>query len=109
MSIQNIENDHTLVDTPFVTFGAEDHVGIQPHSDNPMVISITTSRLSIVRVLVDGGSSPKVIYWKCYRELDLIEELLKIFLGTLVGFSGEQVKVRGYIDLHTTFGEGVSL
>lgn len=39
-------------------------------------------------------------------KLDLPDDLLQPFPGTLVGFSGERVKIRGYLDLRTTFGEG---
>lgn len=31
--------------------------------------------------------------------------MLKDYSGTLVGFSGEQVMVCGYMNLRTTFGE----
>lgn len=53
----------------------------------------------------DGGSSANVIYGKCFEELKLPSDILKDYLGTLVGFSKEQVAVHDYLILSTTFGE----
>ncbi|MCI45294.1 hypothetical protein A2U01_0066533, partial [Trifolium medium] len=37
--------------------------------------------------------------------MQLSDEQLKPYSGTLIGFAGEQVEVMGYTTLYTTFGE----
>ncbi|CAJ2643996.1 unnamed protein product [Trifolium pratense] len=46
------------------------------------------------------------MYWEAFKAMQLAEEQLQPYSGTLVGFSGEQVDVMGYASLLTTFGEG---
>ncbi|PNX84468.1 gag-pol polyprotein [Trifolium pratense] len=49
--------------------------------------------------------SADVMYWEAFKAMQLAEEQLQPYVGTLVGFSGEQVEVMGYTTLLTTFGE----
>ncbi|MCI39050.1 hypothetical protein A2U01_0060279, partial [Trifolium medium] len=48
------------------------------------------------------------MYWDAFAGMKLTTEQLHPYSGTLVGFSGEQVEVYGYVTLLTTFGEGQS-
>ncbi|MCI84310.1 hypothetical protein A2U01_0105587, partial [Trifolium medium] len=45
------------------------------------------------------------MYWEAFKAMKLAEEQLQPSVGTLVGFSGEQVDVMGYASLLTTFGD----
>ncbi|PNX69328.1 hypothetical protein L195_g056660, partial [Trifolium pratense] len=45
------------------------------------------------------------MYWEAFKAMQLAEEQLQPYEGTLVGFAGEQVEVMGYTTLLTTFGE----
>lgn len=81
--------------------------GVRLHSDDPMVISITISGFKVARVLVDGGSSTNVIYWRCFEELQLPTEMFNHYMGTLVDFSDEQVEVHGYLNFKPLLGGGV--
>lgn len=56
--------------------------------------------------MIDSGSSADIIYWKAFQSIQLSREHLHPYHGTFVGFSGEQVQVKGYITLKTTFGTG---
>ncbi|XP_039687770.1 uncharacterized protein [Medicago truncatula] len=60
----------------------------------------------IKRVLVDTGSSADVLYFDAFSKMGLSEEQLQPFNGTLSGFTGERVHVRGYVTLKTVFGTG---
>ncbi|XP_057423552.1 uncharacterized protein LOC130717361 [Lotus japonicus] len=53
-----------------------------------------------------GGSSADLIYGDAFEKLGLTETNLLPYDGALVGFSGEKVFVRGYVELNTVFGEG---
>lgn len=84
---------------PTITFTDKDTEEIIPHQDEHVVISLTTAGDWIDRVLVDGVSSANVIFRPCFEALEISKDLHQQFHGTLVGFSGGQVVVRGYIDL----------
>ncbi|RDX69401.1 hypothetical protein CR513_51488, partial [Mucuna pruriens] len=72
--------------------------------DEPMVISVAAEGFKVERVLVDQGSSANILYGSTYRKLGLSE--LKEMRGCLYGFSGENVPIKGTVEIETTFGEG---
>ncbi|GAU20758.1 hypothetical protein TSUD_239520 [Trifolium subterraneum] len=78
---------------------------ILPHDDDPLVIQVEILNCDVKRVLIDSGSSADILYWDAYKAMHLSDEQLNPYSGTLVGFTGEQVDVMGYITLYTTFGE----
>ncbi|XP_045809878.1 uncharacterized protein LOC123904235 [Trifolium pratense] len=90
---------------PDISFTAKDGQGVFPHDDDPLVIQVQILNCDVKRVLIDSGSSADVMYWEAFKVMQLTEEQLQPYEGTLVGFSGEQVEVMGYITLLTTFGE----
>ncbi|WJX77397.1 hypothetical protein P8452_60712 [Trifolium repens] len=45
------------------------------------------------------------MYWEAFKAMQLSNEHLLPYNGTLVGFAGEQVEIMGYTTLLTTFGE----
>ncbi|MCI82790.1 gag-pol polyprotein, partial [Trifolium medium] len=53
--------------------------------------------------MIDSGSSADIMYWEAFKAMQLSNEQLQPYVGTLVGFSGEQVEVMGYTTLLTTF------
>jgi len=57
---------------------------------------------SVHRVLNDQGSSVNFMLWDIFVGLQISREVRWI----LVGFSGEHVEVRGYMNLRTTFIDG---
>ena len=79
-----------LVD--FSKVGAE---GITPQEDDPMVIDIKIRKWDVKRVLIDPGSSTYVMYWEAFQGFTLDIDLLRLFKGSLVGFSREHVQVKG--------------
>ncbi|XP_057432253.1 uncharacterized protein LOC130725007 [Lotus japonicus] len=91
---------------PDITFSVRDFAGVKPHEDDPIVVMLTIANFEIERVLLDQGSSADLIYGDAYEKLGLTESDLLPYDGALVGFSGERVFVRGYVELETVFGEG---
>lgn len=83
-----------------------DFEGIVPHDDDPMVVTIQIFKWDVKRVLIDPGSSADILYYETLERMGLDPEQLQPFKGNLPGFTGEQVHVRGYITLRTTFGTG---
>jgi hypothetical protein len=76
-----------------------------PHNDDPLVIQVQILNCDVKRVLIDSGSSADIMYWEAFKAMQLSNEHLMPYNGTLVGFAGEQVEVMGYTTLLTTFGE----
>ena len=79
---------------------------VVPHDNDPMVISVVTARRKVHRVLVNQGSSADVMFWSSFNKLRLSLDLLRPYTGCLYGFADNQVEVRGYLELRTTFTDG---
>ncbi|XP_057455964.1 uncharacterized protein LOC130747138 [Lotus japonicus] len=90
---------------PYIIISTEDFVGIMPYLDDPIVVLLRINNLNIRRVLLDQGRSTYIIYGDTFDWLGLEDSDLTPYTRTLVGFSGKQVWVRGFLDLDTTFGE----
>lgn len=70
------------------------------------MVQLRVNSFNIRRVLLDQGSSANLIYGDAFDKLGLTDSDLLSYTWILVGFVGEQVWVRGYLDLDTIFGEG---
>ncbi|CAJ2646122.1 unnamed protein product [Trifolium pratense] len=71
-----------------------------------MVIKLQVNNFSVLRVVVNEGSSINILYLSAFLKMGLSESMLKPFKTFLKGTIGETVSVKGYIDLDTTFGKG---
>ncbi|XP_057452479.1 uncharacterized protein LOC130744307 [Lotus japonicus] len=89
---------------PDIVISSTNFKGIKTHKDDPVVVMIRIKSFNVRRVLLDQGSSADIIYGDAFDQLGLTDKDFMPYTGTLVGFSGEQVWVRGYIDLDTIFG-----
>ncbi|XP_012852335.1 PREDICTED: uncharacterized protein LOC105971944 [Erythranthe guttata] len=88
---------------PPIIFGPQDEEGIrQPHSD-ALVITAMVANFDIARILVDTGSSADVIYYDCFRKMNMDFEL-KYVETSLVGFLGESVRSVGEVCLPISLG-----
>jgi len=96
----------TIRRMPPITFSDSDFQGTDPNQDDPMVITIEVENFAVKKVLVDQGSSVDILYWKTFNKLQIPLVDLTPHNEPIYGFSGERVPTKGYIDLHTTFGEG---
>ncbi|XP_017428574.1 uncharacterized protein LOC108336614 [Vigna angularis] len=72
-----------------------------------MVITTEIARYDVSKVLVDQGSSVNILYWSTFKKMDLSEDLIAPFNEQIVGFSGERVDTRGYLDLRTRLRMGL--
>lgn len=86
-----------------ISFSKKDATNIHLHNDDRLVIIGTYVGCEIRRVLVDQGSSAYILYRDAYERLCLNPDDLNPLKGSLVGFCGEQVQVKDYITLRTTF------
>jgi len=91
-----------------LVFTRADLQDIIPHDNDPMVISVVTAGRNVHRVLVDQGSSADVMFLMTFNQLQLSTNRLRPYTGCLYGFAGDQVEVRGHIELRTTFTDGTT-
>jgi len=98
-------NDAFDVDLVFTKAYREDVI---PHDNDPVVISTVTAGRKVHRVLVDQGSSVDVMFWMTFNKLKLSPDMLRPYDGCLYGFAENQVQVRGYLELRTTFTDGTA-
>jgi len=106
MSVEAKEVDQALdVDLVFTKAGLRDVV---PHKNDLVVISVVTAGRKVHRVLVDQGSSTDVMFWSTFNKLQLSPDQLRPYTGCLYSFAGDQVEVRGHLELRTTFTNGVA-
>lgn len=91
---------------PPITFTDEDFHAPNPEQDDPMVITAEIVRYEIGKVLIDQGSFANILYWKTFQQIDLSVDLIVPFHEQIVGFAGERVDTRGYVDLRTRLGIG---
>ncbi|KAK2371898.1 hypothetical protein QL285_073098 [Trifolium repens] len=90
--------------SPDLSFSPRDATDIVPHDDDPLVIQVQILNCDVKRVLIDSGSLADIMYWDAFKAMQLAGEQLQPYHGTLVGFTGDQAEVMGYITLLTTFG-----
>ncbi|XP_068467089.1 uncharacterized protein [Phaseolus vulgaris] len=94
---------------PPITFTDEDFKGVDyRQQDDPMVIAVDIDRFTIRKTLVDQGSSVDMLYWKTFKAMRIAEDKMMPYDDHVVGFSGERVGTKGYIELYTAFEEGKS-
>jgi len=88
---------------PLITFTNANFKGIDPCQDDPMVITVQIENLSVMKTLIDQGSSVDILYWSTFKKLCIPENEIQPYDDQVVGFSGERVDTKGYIDLYTKF------
>jgi len=76
-----------------------------PHEDDYEVISVITMGRNVHRVLVDKGSSTDVMFWETFLGIKIPLDQLRPFDSCLDRFTRDQVEVRGYAELRTTFSD----
>ena len=103
MTVDSVEDHSPDAD---ITFTKADLRDVVPHDNDPIVISLVTAGRKVHRVLVDQGSSKDVMFWPTFNKLQLSLDHLRPYPGCLYDFARDQVEVRGYIELRTTFTDG---
>jgi len=106
-AIQSVHSasTHRRPHIPPITFTDDDFTAIDPAQDDPMVITVEIDKFAIAKVLVDQGSSVDILYWDTFKKMQISETEIQPYNEQIVGFSGERVDTRGFIDLFTTFND----
>ncbi|XP_068504342.1 uncharacterized protein [Phaseolus vulgaris] len=86
-----------------LVFTKADLRDVIPHDNDLVVISLVTTGMKVHRVLMDQGSSTDVMFFTTFNQLQLSTDRLRPCTECLYGFVGDQVEVRGHIELRKTF------
>jgi len=105
MSLEGRIPDHPP--EPTLCFTSSDLEDVVPHENDPMVIFVITVERKVHKVLIDKGSSSDVMFLGTFTSMQLSPDQLRPYDGCLVGFVGDQVEVRGCVELRTTFSNNV--
>ncbi|XP_016191759.1 uncharacterized protein LOC107632606 [Arachis ipaensis] len=87
-----------------ISFLPKDYKVINHNLDDPVVISSQVGEPLVKKILMDPRSSADVLFYSTFQKMKLSDKALQPSSGKLVGFSSEQVPIRGYIWLQTTLG-----
>jgi len=93
---------------PTITLSDSDFSINDPNQDDPIVVTTTIANWRVHKILIDQGSSIDVLYWSTFIKLKIPESAIQAYSEPLLGFTGQKVHFRGFIDLLTTFGRGQS-
>jgi len=93
---------------PDLYFTKADLRDVVPHDNDPVVILVVTIGRRVHRVLIDQGSSTDVMFWSTSNKLKLSPDQLRPYENILYSFAGDQVKVRGHVELRTTITNGTT-
>lgn len=91
---------------PHLTFTDANFQGVDPDQDDPMVITARITQYDVSKILIDQGSSVNILYWTTFQKMEFSEDVVAPFNEQIVGFAGERVDTRGYLDLRTPLGTG---
>ena len=89
---------------PIISLTEEDFEGIDKNLDDPIIILVVAANFLVKKVLMDQGISADLLYLPTLRKIGIPKKELRPFDRNLIGFFGEQVSIKGYIDLLTLFG-----
>jgi len=98
-----VGRDHDDMPELDLYFMKADSIDVVPHNNDPVVISVVMVGRKVHRILINQESSTDVLFWSTFVNLWLSSYQLRLNDECLVGFAGDQVEVRGYIDLRMTF------
>ena len=88
-----------------ITFSDSDLEGCQHPHDDPLVIRAVVDNKTILRVLVNNGSSADIIFASTFDKMGIGREKLEPVSTHLRGFSREKVLPLGSIQLVLTLGD----
>lgn len=79
---------------------------------NPIILDVSMThpnfqQFLVRRVLVDSGASSNILYYQCFRDMGLGEEMLRPTSMKLEGFTTHKVMTKGIMVLNVTLGAGL--
>ncbi|KAK1372243.1 hypothetical protein POM88_028436 [Heracleum sosnowskyi] len=91
--------------TPIIAFSDEDYPSgmIESHQD-ALIVTAKIGTNTVKKILIDNGSSVDILYHHAYSRMDLGDRKMENVNIPMYGFTGNEVKIVGTIDLPILFG-----
>ncbi|XP_019418534.1 PREDICTED: uncharacterized protein LOC109329312 [Lupinus angustifolius] len=90
---------------PPITFDDRDYEGVVRGHDEPLVITAKLNNKKVSRLFIDQGSSADIIFQDLFEKMELHDRDLLPYDGQLVGFSGQGITPRGYVEIWLTIND----
>ncbi|XP_019429694.1 PREDICTED: uncharacterized protein LOC109337226 [Lupinus angustifolius] len=88
-----------------ITFDDRDYEGVVRGHDDPLVITAKLNNKKVSRLFVDYDSSTDIIFQDLFEKMELHDRDLLPYDWQLVGFSGQGITPRGYVEIWLTIGD----
>lgn len=62
-------------------------------------------KCAVRRVLVDTGATKNILYFQCFKEMDMNDSYLKLSIMILEGFTTHKIPVKGTTKMQVTLGD----
>lgn len=97
---------------PVIAFTSKDTGRVGTPHDNSFARSLRITNCIVRRILVDNGSSVKIMFIRAFEQMELLREDIQLVSSQLVGFDGSSIVPIGTIRVDntvtgTTFTNGV--
>ncbi|KAK3041765.1 hypothetical protein RJ639_000281 [Escallonia herrerae] len=93
-----------IMPLPTISFSDDDLKVVKTPHDDPLVVTIKARNFDVKRVLIDNGSSAKVLFYDAFKKMNIPTNYLRKMDMPLCGFSNHPITVEGIIALSVTIG-----
>ena len=70
-----------------------------------LIIAANLNGFEVHRIFIDQGSSADIMFWSLFDKMGLGSKELIPHKGSLIGFTGDTIIPKGYVDLKVCFGK----
>lgn len=101
--------EYELTKREVISFSDEEHLHNEEAKVTPIVLDLRMTREGIdkcmvKRVLVDTEATKEILYFKCFKEIGMIDSHLKLSIMVLEGFTTHKIPVKGTVRMQVTLG-----
>jgi hypothetical protein len=97
------------VTNPILSFSDADLLQEQVRDNEQLLIPANLAGFEVHRIFVDQGSSTNIMFWSLFDKLGLGSKDLIPHKGSLIGFTGDSIVPKRYVDLKVLFGQRPSI
>ncbi|XP_019432841.1 PREDICTED: uncharacterized protein LOC109339779 [Lupinus angustifolius] len=105
VAARNSQQRQSYRSPPPITFDDRDYEGVVRGHDDPLVITAKLNNKKVSRLFIDQDSSADIIFQDLFEKMKLHDRDLLPYDGQLVGFSGQGITPRGYVEIWLTIGD----
>lgn len=80
-----------------ITFTQQDLEMIKTPHDDPLVMQLRIANACVGRVMINGGSGVRVLFWKVFVAMELREEDIRPSTVPLIAFDSSRIQPRGSV------------